>query len=305
MRTSLRVVIGLAVTGAVLAVTSVGTTWAHYSSTPGFREWARSHPAGDEVWQSRAPAGEVIARELPWRSNEGPASERRGQWRPHVTIEHGDEVLLDLELDVSIESCEVVDWEERGVPSEAFEAISVSTRRSQLDADFHAVAVLTLNGFSRFEAGEPEPVRPQGPEIDLDVFVLSGSGDVEVFVQDFEVGTASQNPPLLDGGHFEQPGPWPLSSLGVLRDVVFADDPPAEGIAYQVRTRFYANWTKTQGGSTSGGVGTWKFAGTTGLYSARLSGVQATRTPMSTPDHFSFSTSADSARFFTWNNQVW
>ena len=296
--------------GVVLAVLCIlrialplGVAWGHYRSTPGFREWVHEHPAGDDVWRSTVPAGTVLAREMPWRSSEGPPGDRRGQWAPVITVLHGDEVLLDLELDVSIESREVEDWSELDVPSEAFEALAVSVLRASLDPDFHAVAVLSVEGLSRYADGPPGVGLRQGPRLQLDVFALSGPGEVELIVQEVPEGGPGDAPSLLgDADLGEQRMPLLYMLLGIAFPT---DDAPEEGLAYQVRTTFSPSWTRVEGGRSGGGMGAWKFAGTSRQYSAKLNGEQSVRSPFGQPGHFSSSTSAHVQAVYTWQDEVW
>lgn len=71
---------------------------------------------------------------------------RFGAWRPHFTFEHGDEMLLDLTLEVRIAAEEVEGWQESGVRSEAYGQVTVDVTSFELDPDFHAVAVCTQTG---------------------------------------------------------------------------------------------------------------------------------------------------------------
>ena len=154
--------------------------------------------------------------------------------------------MLDLELDVSYESRKVEDWEEREVPSEAFEALNLSVFRSQLDPDFHAVAVLSVQGLSRYADGPPETGKPQGPSLQLDVFALSGPGDLEFVIQDVEGAGPGTGQSLLGDDDFSDIG---FGFLEVLFGIAFSmSDPPEEGLAYHARATFFPWWTRTASG---------------------------------------------------------
>lgn len=297
----LRSVLALLALAGLLGVGTVGALWVRHATTTPFREWVRAHPVADEVWRAAAPKGAVVGRGAPWRSAEGAPGERRGQWRPRVTVQHGEEVLLDLELDVAIESREVADWRERGVPSEAFEALAVTVRRAELDPDFHAVARLSVVGLSRYADGPPASGSPQGPTLQLDVFALAGPGEVEVLVQEVE-DAAGLDRPLLGDGDWSAAG---ASLLAMVANTLLAwERPPEDGVAYQVRCGFFPTWSRTEGGATGAGVGPWRLAGTTRLYSALLRGEQSARSPFDPEDHFGWSTSAHMTFRYTWQGEV-
>ena len=283
---------GLAGLGLLL-LAGGGTVWRHYRSTPTFREWVRATPVDEAVWRAHAPAGVELGRGPRWRSDDGPARERFGQWRARFTARHGAELLLDLEVEVRVESREVADSLALGVPSEAFEGLEAFVVDRGHDPDFHGVAVLTLRDSSW----------PQGPELQLDVFALAGAGAVELVVQDVSRADSTSSCPVLDGRPFVAPSP--LGGIDVLMQMLALEDPPAEGLAYQARMRLSLNWNWQNGQGSLAGFGNTTLAATTRLYSADLGLVQAVRAPFEPADHFSLSVSHDLARNYQWNGEVW
>jgi hypothetical protein len=276
---------------------------AHYRSTPGFRAWARATPVEDSLWRAHVPAGVELGRGASWRSDAGPPRSRFGQWRARTTVAHGGELLLDLEVEVRVESREVADWRERGVPSEAFEGLAAFVVERGRDPDFHGVAVLTLFDLSAHPAGAPVDARPPGPDVQLDVFALAGPGEVELVVQEIAGGDARGDPPLLGDREFARRSAW--GAVEVMAQLLSLEDPPAEGIAYQARTWFHSSWSQVEGGAQGAGRGNQYFAATTRLYSARLEAIHAFRSPFDPPDRFGLSTTASVARSFKWNGDVW
>jgi hypothetical protein len=288
-RALLAVLVGL----GLLGLAGAGTVWAHYRSTPTFREWARAKPVDEALWRRHVPAGVELWRGTSWRSDDGPARQRFGQWRARFTVEHGDELLLDLEVEVRVESREVEDSLARGVPSEAFEGLDVFLVQRGRDPDFHAVAVLTLH----------ESAHPQGPELQLDVFALAGPGDVDLVVQDARGGGSNGPDALLIGRPFAEPSP--LGGFDVLAQMLSLEDPPAQGLVYQARTRMHLSWNWQDGQGSTGGFGNTYLRATSRLYSASLKIVQAVRPPFDPPDHFSISRTHSISRSYSWNGEVW
>ncbi|HVS17260.1 MAG TPA: hypothetical protein VMT18_01580 [Planctomycetota bacterium] len=294
----------LATAGLGLAMLAGGgTVWAHYRSTPTFREWARATPVGEDVWRAHVPAGVELGRGESWRSDAGPPRERFGQWRSRSTFEHGDEVLLDLEVEVRVECREVEDWSERGVPSEAFEGLEVFLTERGRDPDFHGVAVLTLHEFSAYADGADLPALTQGPRMQLDVFALAGPGPVGVIVQQVSRDGQDRNAPLLGDAEFARRSFWIAGS--VMAQFLSLEDAPPRGIAYQSRCTAFPSWTRNEGGASSGGMGNQHFAGTTRLYSARMQAIHAFRSPFDEPDRFALSTTDEVSRNYQWNGEVW
>lgn len=288
-RALVAVLVGL----GLLSLAGAGTVWAHYRSTPTFREWARAKPVDEALWRRHVPLGAELGRGATWRSDDGPARERFGQWRTRFTAQHGDEVLLDLEVEVRVESREVEDSLARGGPSEAFEGLEVFVVDRGHDPDFHGVAVLTLR----------ETARPQGPELQLDVFALAGAGDVELIVQDFRQEGSTGPGALLGGRPFAEPSP--LGGLDVLAQMLSLEDPPSEGLAYQARMRLHLIWNWRNGQGSSAGFGDTYLAATSRLYSASLKVLEAVRSPFDPSDHFSISRTHALSRTYTWNDAVW
>lgn len=294
-RTLFTVLIGLGL--SILA--GAGTVWAHYRSTPTFREWARARPVDEALWRSHVPAGVELSRGTSWRSDDGPARERFGQWRARFTAQHGDELLLDLEVEVRVESRAVEDSLARGVPSEAFEGLEAFLVEHGRDPDFHAVAVLTLHDLSAFTTGGDLPGLKQGPRMQLDVFALAGAGDVELVVQEVSWTASGREGPLLGGRDFSD------VAAGIVPVLDLFADPPSEGLAYQARAKVYPTWSQVQGGSRGASRGPKKLAATTRLYSAGMKAIHAFRAPFDPRDHFGVSTSIENSLDLRWNGEVW
>jgi len=287
----------------LLGLAGAARVWAHYRSTPTFRAWARATPVDEALWRAHVPAGVELGRGESWRSNAGPPRGRFGQWRSRSTFEHGDEVLLDLEVEVRVESREVEDWNARGVPSEAFQGLAVSLVNRGQDPDFHGVAVLTLHDFAAYSDDGDLPAMTQGPRMRLDVFALAGPGPVQVVVQQVSRDGQDRRPPLLGNREFARPSFWIAGS--VMAQFLSLADAPPEGIAYQSRCTVYPGWTRTEGGANAAGRGNQHFAATTRLYSAEMQAIHAFRSPFDDPDRFGFSTTDTVARNYAWNGEVW
>ena len=294
------VLIGL---GVLRFVLPIGVAFAHYRFTPEFREWVSSHPADDSIWRANVPGGVEVSRELPWRSSDSKASDRHGRWVPRVEVRHGDEILVDLELDVSYESREVEDWAEQDSPSEAFVALEVSVKQLTLDPDFHAIAVLSFQKLDQNDGELREGLQRQGPAVQLDVFALSGPGELQVVIQDVpSIGSGPGNE-MIAGGQFTE------RRFGAVRTIIGLvhplGDPPEEGIAYQARTRLFPSWTKNAGGSGGACHGPIKFGVSSEQYSVHLKCSQATREPYAPADHFAFKNSSEVQTRWERNGQVW
>lgn len=293
--------IGLVALGG-LALAGGGTVWAHYRSTPTFREWARATPVDDAVWRAHVPAGVELGHGTRWRSDDGPARERAGQWRARFTAKHGDERLLDLEIEVRVESREVDGWLERGVPSEAFEGLEAFVIDRGHDPDFHGVAVLTLLDLTAYADRDRLPEMTQGPSMQLDVFALSGPGDVELVVQEVPWTTSGREGPWLDGRQFDGASGFVEACLQTLA----LPDPPEGGLAYQARAGITPNWSRNgQGGSQSASRPPSGFATNAQVYSTNLELMQAYRMPFDPPDHFGLTATLKASRAFVWNGEVW
>jgi hypothetical protein len=283
-----RLAVVLVVLIGLRIVIPLGTSWAHYRSTPGFREWVSEQPVGDDVWRAAVPTGEELSRGVPWSSHDDPQGERSGRWTPAISVHHGDELLMELELGVSYASREV----EGG--NEAFEGLAVSVTRSQLDPDFHGIAVLSVEGLSGYADGVPGTGRAEGPRVQLDAFALAGPGPLEVLVQ--EVAALDAAPPPLSGSF----GDGYLTAWRYLTGIPYSNGrPPEEGLAYQARTTFTPTWSST----TTGAVTQWHFAGNSQQYSAKLAGEQSVKSPLN--EQASFSISAHRDVHFTWQGEVW
>ncbi len=296
----------LVVVGALVVLRLVvppAIALAHYRGTPTFREWARAHPVPDELWRARVPAGAEVAAALPWSASSGAPTGRVGQWRPQVVFTHGDEVLLDLELEVAVESRHVESDPESGVPSEAFEGLAARSLRAELDPDFHAVVVLSVADLSAHLLALEGERRQQGPDVRLDVFVLSGPGEVRFLVQDVpaELEDAAAPPfPTVAQALGRTLGLAAL--LGVLHPT---DDPPEEGLAYHARAGFAPSWKALVGGHQGGSIRPWSYGAASAQYSIRIAGEQSVRAPHDEPGHFVIRRSSHQEARYTWNSEVW
>lgn len=290
--------IGLSTLG-VLVLAGAGRVWAHYRATPGFDAWLRERPVQDAVWRAAVPRGVELARGARWRSDDGPARARFGQWRSRTTISHGTRTLLDLEVEVRVESRAVADAGARGVPSEAFEGLEVFVTVRGLDPDVHGVAVLSLVDFERNAAPEP----PQGPRMQLDVFALAGPGTVELVVQDVAGASGGLDAALLDERAFPGASAWVTGE--VLARFLSLEDPPEEGLAWQTRCAFTPTWTAIEGGTQGAALHEHAFAATTAMYSAHLRSIHAVRSPFAPADRFGPTTTDEVRRDYRWNGEVW
>ncbi len=298
-RTLFAVLVGL----GLLSLAAAGTVWAHYRTTPTFREWVRAKPVDEALWRRHVPAGVELGRGKSWRSDDGPARERFGQWRTRFTVERGDELLIDLEVEIRVESREIEDSLARGVPSEAFEGLEAFLVERVRDPDFHAVAVLTLHDLFAYTSGDDPPSMPQGPKIQIDVFALAGPGEVELIVQDLGRESATSSVEMLGGTPFAEPSL--LGGVDVLMQFLSFEDPPEQGLAYQARTSVHSTWNWQDGRGGPGGIGNSSLRASSRLYSASMKVSQAVRAPFETPEHFSFSTSESVSRSYAWNGVVW
>ena len=278
----LLVLIGL---GLLRFVLPLGLAARYYSSTPSLREWVREHPAGDALW---APwSSDIVQRtSLPTAPSPG-GPDRFGAWRPTVTIKHGDEVLLDLALELRFGATEVEDWLQRGVASERYDEVAVHATRAVIDRDFHGIVLVSYSRNGGFVSQSA-----------LDVFLLAGPGEVDLILQERQ----SENRGLGKSFSVSSLGSWLARrfAFGFLHP---PEDPPDEGIAHHAHSNFYPNWTRTANGSGGAGYGLWEFSTTSLAYSVEIEAKSEGHAPFSLGG--SFSTSSQMKTEYKFNGRVW
>ena len=302
----------------VLARTALGlvVSKAHYDSTPTFREWVQTRAVAGEPWRRSVPLGEELANRLPW-STAGPehAAEERADarvWSPHLRIKHGEELLLEIELEVVFDT--IANREPKAIealpkafetPTEAFEtpteatggfealfeALTVRARTSFVDPEFHAVVVLSVAEPPVAAAGTLG-LRPGAlfPSVRVDAFALAGPGELEFIVQSWPTGTSpTADVELFGEGSFASFG-WDWVGRILFGLPCSLEGPPAKGLVYTLGVACYAG----------NGLGNWTLRGSSEQYSIELLGEQSLKKPGG-----SLTKSVNRHVNWTWQEQTW
>lgn len=255
------------------------------------REWVRERPFEDRVWDTASADNREVGRRVLSVSTPPSGPERFGAWKPSFRFEHGDEVLLDLALEIRIEATEVEGWLERGVKSESYGKVFVHATRCQLDPDFHAAAVLTVEDRA---AGEG-----RGPALQLDVFVLAGPGQVEL-IEHVGHGPSYR----LKGATLGTDALMGMVLKGMLFGIMHPmGGPPSEGIGYHAQSKLYATWSREEGGSEGAGFGIMGATATTRQYSIRIDAESVAEAPYSRDAPSTMTREVSLS--YTWNGEVW
>ncbi|QDV04948.1 hypothetical protein Poly30_04430 [Planctomycetes bacterium Poly30] len=293
-RKLLRILLVLGVLALLRFGLPLGFAAWHYSSTPTMREWVRERPVEDRVWDGAG--GDLRESERRVLEMTAPPSEpeRFAAWTPSLRFEHGDEVLLDLALEVRYEATEVDAWEERGVGSESYGPVTLHATRCDLDPEFHAIVVLTLT-----ERAEGDR---RAPSTKLDVFVLAGPGGVELVERTERVGGSSSYDlsirSLAEG--FARDFTLKALLLGILHPT---GDPPPSGIGYHAHSTFTPTWNRVPGGSQGASYGMWRFTGTTRQYSVLIHAESKGEAPFEPGSGSSLTSEVNLS--YRWNGEVW
>ncbi len=279
--------------GAGLTVLRVGVPTAlaalHFRTTPTMREWARERPAAGTPWEVHATDAEVISRGPIPKAADPDGPERYGTWSPSVKIEHGDDVLLDLGLEVRWAATEVDDWREQDLRSEAYGEATIHCTRIELDQDFHATVVLSLGASEDGATGVPQTA--------LDVYLQAGPGEVVLVRREGQTNERGLSIPLTS----TSAASWFRARvLGLLHP---SGGPPEPGLAYHAHAEVSPSWTQVKnGGSHGASFSPWEFSTSSQQYSISISGESALIAPYKTGGG---RVSSSSSLLFTWNGDVW
>lgn len=220
--------------------------------------------------------------------------ERFGAWRPTFTFAHGDAVLLDLALEFRFAAEEVEGWLERDVPSESYGEVTIYATRCDVDRDFHAVVVCTLE-----ERVEREEGDGAGPAAQLDVFVLAGPGGVELVRRVGPAGGYGWDEASMKKGSL----PSAFIRKALLGMVHPMGGPPEKGIGYHVSSRIWPSWSRRGGGDQGHAYQPPRFTATTEQYSIRMHLETKDKPPSSPSGHLT--RTSETSHTYTWNDETW
>jgi len=277
----------LSVVGAFAILTpavGVGLVSAHLKFTPKFHEYVRDTPF-DDALLPHPPPERVLSRELGWFAGDVDpfrfAPPERNELRQSFVVQHGDEVLLDLQQTLAYT------WNE-----DFTERVSCGLRTDKLvtAADLRAIVSVYLEGVDTFVG--PGSFRTGCAT--FDVWLVAGEGPDEVRYVDGPPETPFDSPRgMLRGTHDS-------GFAGFVHVLHPAPTLPSCGLGRHLRRSVHLTAERREGGASSSSWSELEHSVTTTEYSydVRSEFVREEGLGIGTE---SYSTS----RVASWNGQVW